>query len=348
MDAVAAGAPAQHHDQVAGARVLGDFVARNQPRRSGEHQRIADVARIEMHRSVDRRDAHAVAVIAHAGDHARHDAARMQRARGQRVVIRVGHAEAEDVGIGDRFRRQARAHGIADTAANSGASAAVRLNRAGMVVRFNFERQRPLVVERDHAGVVLEDRQAAAVADQFGRAEDRFLQQIIVVLESVGAVQVDRAAHRFVAAMFGPSLRDRLEFDVLGLAAQLRVMLLNRFHFSQRQRQAALLADLEQLRVALLQQRHFDQLEDRFGAGRMHRRGRVDVQFFDAFVCQQLAADAQQFSGIGLLILGVLQNIFAARGDMLRDGAAVFKRFIDTDQHRVHHAGLADDFDVLP
>src|SRR5258706_15962631 len=100
-----------------------------------------------------------------------------------------------------------------------------------MVMRFNFERQRPALVERHDTGVVLKNRKAAAVSDGFGGAEDGFLKQTVVMAVPVRAVKLNRAAHRFVAAMLRPRLRDRFKLDVFWLAAQLRVMLLDRFHF---------------------------------------------------------------------------------------------------------------------
>ena len=53
-----------------GLRLLERLVARNQPDVAAVDQRIAEIARIEVDRAVDRGNAHPVAVVAHAGDDA--------------------------------------------------------------------------------------------------------------------------------------------------------------------------------------------------------------------------------------------------------------------------------------
>ena len=60
--------------EVARLRRLAALVDRNQPDVAAVDQRIAQVARIEIDGPVDRGDAHAVAVVAHAGDDALHHA----------------------------------------------------------------------------------------------------------------------------------------------------------------------------------------------------------------------------------------------------------------------------------
>ena len=80
VDAVAAGPPADGHDQVARLRMLERLVARDQADVAAVDQRIAEVAAVEVDGAVDRGDAHAVAVVAHAGDDALHHAPRMQHA----------------------------------------------------------------------------------------------------------------------------------------------------------------------------------------------------------------------------------------------------------------------------
>jgi hypothetical protein len=89
VDAVAPGPPAHDDDGVAGAGFLGDFVARDQPNAPAEHERVAEVLVVEIHGPVDGRDAHAVAVVAHAGDDLLEDALRVDDAFGERVRGRV-------------------------------------------------------------------------------------------------------------------------------------------------------------------------------------------------------------------------------------------------------------------
>ena len=70
VNAVAAGAAADGHDQVAGLRLLERLVARDQADVAAVDQRVAQVARVEVDRAVDGGNAHPVAVVAHAGDDA--------------------------------------------------------------------------------------------------------------------------------------------------------------------------------------------------------------------------------------------------------------------------------------
>ena len=184
---------------------------------------LAEIARVEADRAVDGRNAHAVAVIADAGDDALHHLARMQHARRQRFRRRVGRGEAEDVGVADRLGAQAGAERIADDAAEAGVGAAVGLDGRGMVVRFDLEADVKLVVETHDAGVVLEDADAPVVgaepaADLLRGAEDRFLEQIV----DAPAVEIDLALERLVRAVFRPGLGQRFQFDVGRIAAQAR------------------------------------------------------------------------------------------------------------------------------
>ena len=71
MDAVTAGAAADENDAVAGAG--GTFAARSRgksPTSSAEDQRVAKITLVKIDRAIDGGDAHAVAIIAHAGDNA--------------------------------------------------------------------------------------------------------------------------------------------------------------------------------------------------------------------------------------------------------------------------------------
>jgi hypothetical protein len=86
-----------------------------------------------------------------------------------------------------------------------------------------------LIVELDDAGVVLENADAPIVvaeafAEFLGGAEDRFFKQIANPPRRRAAVgirhrEVDLALERFVRAMLGPGLGDRLQLDVAGIAA---------------------------------------------------------------------------------------------------------------------------------
>ena len=97
----------------------------------GHHvdQRIAAVGRVEDELAADRRHADAVAVAADAGHDAAHEVARP----------RVGRV-AEAQGVEDRDRPGAHREDVAQDAADAGRRALVGLDRAGVVVRLDLER----------------------------------------------------------------------------------------------------------------------------------------------------------------------------------------------------------------
>ena len=106
---------------------------------AAEDQRIAEIALVETDGPVDGRNAHAIAVVAHAGHHAFHHLERMQHARRQRLRRRVRRSEAKDVGVADRLGAEAGAQRIADHAAQAGVGAAVGFDGRRMIVRFHLE-----------------------------------------------------------------------------------------------------------------------------------------------------------------------------------------------------------------
>ena len=93
--------------------------------------------------AADCRHADAVAVAAHAADHAAH-----QPAGG----LVVGPAELER--IEQRHRARAHGHDVAQDAADAGGGALVRLDGTRMVVRLELERDGETVADAHHAGVL--------------------------------------------------------------------------------------------------------------------------------------------------------------------------------------------------
>ena len=77
--------PPMSDDRVAGFGFFCDLVARDQADASAEHQRIAEISIVEIDCAVDGGDAHAVPVIAHAGDDLLEDALGVDDALGERV-----------------------------------------------------------------------------------------------------------------------------------------------------------------------------------------------------------------------------------------------------------------------
>ena len=109
----------------------------------------------------------------------------MQHARRQLFRRRVGRGEAEHIGVGDRLGAQSDAEHVADDAAQPGVRSAVRLDRAGPIVRLDFEANVVLVIEAHDAGVVRKDADAPIVvaespANFLRGGEDRLLEQVVV------------------------------------------------------------------------------------------------------------------------------------------------------------------------
>ena len=80
MNAIAPRAPAEHDDAVARLRIAEAELARDQADTAAVNQRIAEIAVVEVDSPVDSGDAHAVAVVAHAGDDLLEDPPRMENA----------------------------------------------------------------------------------------------------------------------------------------------------------------------------------------------------------------------------------------------------------------------------
>src|SRR5262249_37941705 len=145
-------------------------------------ERIAEVARVEANGAVDRGNADAVAVVAHAGDDAAHHLARMQYTGRHVLRRRVRRGEAEHVGVADRLGPQAGAEWMANHAAETGVGAAVRLDRRGVIVGLDLEADVETLVETDNAGVVFKDADAPVIgaepaAELLRGAEDRLLEE---------------------------------------------------------------------------------------------------------------------------------------------------------------------------
>ena len=252
VDAVATGSAAHRDDVI--ARTGGFFfhAHRDHAGVATIHQRVAQISIVEHDCAVDRRDAHAIAIVADAGNDALHDAAGVQHARWQVGGRRIGRGETKHVGITNRPRAHTRAHRIADYAADAGRRAAVRFECRGMVVRFDFETGVKFFIKLDDAGVVLEHADTPIVvaqifADRLSRRKNGFLEHVVEppVVAAGGSVGrrtaiVDTAGQRFVAAMFRPSLCDRFQFDVGRIAADRFKVIANGPHFDEGQIQLAL------------------------------------------------------------------------------------------------------------
>ncbi len=316
VDAVAARASADGHDIVVGLRLLERLVTGNQPHGTAIDQRIAEIALVEVDRAVDGGNAHAVAVVAHSGHHALHDAARVQRAGRHVLGRRLGRGKAKHVGVANRPRAKSGAERIANHAAHARVGPAVGFQRRRMVVGLDLEHQVVLVVEADHAGVVGEYAHAPVIGAQraanfAGGREDRLLEHVVEPPRALGPVIIDAAGQGLVAAMLAPGLGDRLQLDVGRIAIELAKMCLDGPHLGQRQVELPLAAEPLERRVVGRAQRHADQAEF---VGRAELEPlelqRAHDHLLDGVVGQHLAADGRQPLG-----LQVEDPILAQRAD---------------------------------
>jgi hypothetical protein len=276
-------------------------------------QGVAQVSRVEVDRPVDRRDAHPVAVVAHPGDHAFHDAAGMEHAGRQVLVRRVGRGKAEHVGVADRSGAHARAHRVADHAPDAGVGPAVRLQGRGVVVRLDLEHDVVLVVEPDHPGVVLEHAHAPIplarlVADMFGGRENRLAEHVLEMPLARRVAIVNPPGKRLVATVLAPGLRDRLQLDIGRVAIQRAEMGLDRLHLDQRQVKLPFTAEPLQRRVVRLSDRHRHQFE---------AIGRADLQ-----VLELQRSDDHLLDGVvGQHLRAKQRELLVRQGPLVRQGA---------------------------
>ena len=163
--------------------------------------------------------------------------------------------KTEDVGIAERFRAESRSKRIADHSTNTGVCAAVRFDRARMIVRFDFEDHMVLVIEFDDACVIFENAHAPIVlaklaADRLSGLKDGLFQHVLELTLALLVFIGDATGQRLVAAVFAPGLRDRLEFDIRRLASSVLEVLLNSLHLSKRQIELPSATERHQLIIA--------------------------------------------------------------------------------------------------
>jgi len=286
VNAVAAGAPPHHHDKITRDHTLLALVARDKTDIAAVDQRIAEVAFVEIDRSVRGRNAHAVAVIAHPGNDALHHPFGMKDAPGQLVMGQIDGAETKDVGIDDRLGPEPRPHRIADHSADAGIGAAVGLHRRGMIVGFDLEADVIFVVKFDDAGIILKDRYAPGEVQLPGDAEDGLLERVV----DHPALELDQAGEGLVTAVFGPGLGDHFKLDIGRLALKRPEIGLDGLHLDQIEEKIALAADLHQLLVRSVQQGDVDQLKRELLSWKKEPlAGKIEV--FNHLVHQQLLSD---------------------------------------------------------
>ena len=149
MNAVPTRARAHIDHRIPGAGRLGveNFFLLADPQRENIHQRVAIVARLENALAAHRRHAEAVAVVRDARHHAAQNAA-VTRARCGIVQA----AEAQRI----QHHNRPRAHGedIPQNAADARGRALKRLDKAGVVVRLDLERDHVAAADIDNPRVL--------------------------------------------------------------------------------------------------------------------------------------------------------------------------------------------------
>ncbi len=117
-----------------------------------EDQRVGGKSRVVYDRPTNRWDADLIAIILNAGDYPRADAPGMKHAGRQIIKRGSGRTEAQHIGGGNGFGRNA--DHIADNAAHAGIRAAKRFDCRGMVMGLDFELNFIFVVKIDDAGII--------------------------------------------------------------------------------------------------------------------------------------------------------------------------------------------------
>ncbi len=294
--AVAPGASADHHDQVAGPRAGAVAAARQNPQAAAEHQRVRGVAGVIEHGPVDGGDAHLIAVVLDAGGHASRDAQRVQHTRLKRLVRQVRRAEAQHVGVGDG--PGADAQHVADHAADAGVGAAERLDGRRAVVRFDLERQVVLFVEGDDARVVHEGRPHPGPVHALGGGADVRLEQAVHSDAALRPGVVNQRLERLVDAVFAPGLRQHFQLGVGGVAAFRLKTGADGLHLGQVEGEAALGAEGQQRVVVRLAQRdHLDCVVRRLKGDERRRDRAVQAVALDHRVGEHLDSQPAQVGG---------------------------------------------------
>ena len=188
-----------------------------------EHQGFAHVPGVEREKPPGGRNPALVPAVFHPLPDPFEDHLGMQHglpASRQTVVLDslvIWVSEAEPVRVDDESGPHAGSQGVAVHAHNPGDRPAVGIQRGRAVVRLHLVADAPVLVQPYHAGIVPEDGQAPVLAAQ--PFPDLLRRPLDV--GSVKAVDlVDAGGEDVVLAVFGPRLRDGLEFHIGGVSSE--------------------------------------------------------------------------------------------------------------------------------
>ena len=164
MNAIAPGAPAQHHARITRLHIAWVSPAWCQTNCAAKDQRIGGVALFVEYRTIHGWNAHFVAIIAHARYHASRNRARVQHPGWQIRVGGVGEAKAKHIGVGNWLGRHA--HHIAHHAAHASIRAAEWLQCGRVVVCLDLDRNLVSLAKRNDASVIDKRRDDPGVRGQ--------------------------------------------------------------------------------------------------------------------------------------------------------------------------------------
>ena len=218
-------------------------------------------------RAVHGRDAHLVAVIFDAANHASLDTLRMQHAF--RHTLTLERPETQDI----RVRNWSRTHSkdVTHHTTDPSVRSTERLECTRMVVRFNLDRNVKFVVEFDDARVVNERRTHPGFVDLVRGCHQVRFQHALNARAVRGG---NHGPERLVNAVFAPSLRDHLEFNVARISRFGNVISANRLHLREVQGEPSFTRNLEQARIIGITNRNHFHLIASVGDFRNHKRSR--------------------------------------------------------------------------
>ncbi len=340
MNTVSSRPAPDHDDNVAALLMLEALVFIHQADITAVHQWISKVPLVEINSTVDRRDAHPVAVITNAGNHTLHNPSRMKHALGYFFEFFIRWPETENIGVGYGFSAESRAHRVANNSADSCCRSAVRVQCRWMIVRFHLETHRACFVELYHAGVVVKDRDTPGLVQFFCCPKDGLLEQIIEVNLLAVDTHINRALERLMDTVLAPGLGEHFQLDVGRLPAEVAVMLLYGLHLDEIEEKVFCLAQSRQGVVVEFANRPVYNLHLIGFEVRTWRLSRIaDYHHLDTIVGKYLLAYRCDL----LVVYLTQQDILTGGANILSSGPHIRQRRRNRFSDRVGNAALEVD-----
>ena len=158
MNSVATSTPSNCDDDITHLHRAMREIARHHADTTSKHKWIADVSIIEPYCSIQRWNPHAISIIANTRNNLRQHALRRDATARNRREICVG--DTKNIRRCDRLRPLPCCDDVTNATTDSSCRATIRFDCTWMIVRFDLEANRILIVECDHARVVNENGKA--------------------------------------------------------------------------------------------------------------------------------------------------------------------------------------------